>query len=1010
MSKSIVVALLVALVSPLAAAETAPAIPEAGAAQLTIDAAGSITLGNEAFTAHWRERPGLHFTGLTDRWGATTLPAAEPFVLVFADGRRVAASTLARRGRARRIALPPQPAASRRAERFGGAAVEVRLADPPSGLTATWRAVLRDGSPYLRTELTLASTRHDVALAEVVLVELPQSGWRIAGSVAGSPAVAGSRFLSTEHPMAETVADANGVRSLLRRKLPLRRGTAVTYSAVIGFAPPGQLRRGLLAYVERERAHPYRPFLHYNSWYDIGYFTPYTEDDCLRTIRTWGRELVERRGVPLASFLFDDGWDDTSTVWEFHRGFPRGFAPLREEAARFGAAPGVWLSPWGGYGKPREARLATGKAQGYEVDDQGFALSGPRYFARFRSVVLELLTRYGINQFKLDGTGSPDKSTPGSGFDSDFAAAIALVDELRVAKPDLFVNLTTGTWPSPFWLRTADSIWRGGSDHELAGVGSARQRWITYRDADTYGGVVTKGPLFPLTSLMLHGVIYARHAQGLADDPGDDFRDEVRSYFGSGTQLQELYVSPDRLTPEKWDDLAEAARFARERADLLVDTHWVGGDPAQLEVYGWAAWSARRAVLTLRNPADRPQRFSVEIERLFELPAGAPASYLARRPWREQRDREPIELSAGMPRTLTLAPFEVLTLELEPGARSAAAVAPPQPAPPGPRSADRHRLACLGEALADPGTPDWCERLAMRLGAVAVRSSLRRGATLADLAATPDLASFAPGRVVVLPGLGELGHGEWDDRRDGWSPALRAVLERLRELPGAPELFVLRPDPLLLPAASGARATIEGELAPLAVQAARAAGATVVDLAFLPSENGAPDEVAERVTDSAWLALSDARARKAAWKAKADNEGGDWAAAALAVDGDPATYWMTQHWRGGPRHPHTLEVDLGAEQRIAAVVLLPPQDGTITGRIRQLELFTRRDGSDGDDGRIERTLSEGPDSRGGARAVRIALPATVVARYLKLVAWSEVAGGRGTALAEVDVLLAPPAP
>ncbi|HNM96322.1 MAG TPA: amidohydrolase family protein, partial [Marmoricola sp.] len=44
------------------------------------------------------------------------------------------------------------------------------------------------------------------------------------------------------------------------------------------------------------------------------------------------------------------------------------------------------------------------------------------------------------------------------------------------------------------------------------------------------------------------------------------------------------------------------------------------------------------------------------------------------------------------------------------------------------------------------------------------------------------------------------------------------------------------------------------------------------------------------------------------------------------------------------------------------------------------------------DGRIERTLSDGPDSRGGARAVRIALPATVVARYLKLVAWSEVAG------------------
>ena len=63
------------------------------------------------------------------------------------------------------------------------------------------------------------------------------------------------------------------------------------------------------------------------------------------------------RGVTLDSFLFDDGWDDTSKLWQFHAGFPDGFTPLKEAAAKFGAAPGVWLSPWGGYGAPRAARL-----------------------------------------------------------------------------------------------------------------------------------------------------------------------------------------------------------------------------------------------------------------------------------------------------------------------------------------------------------------------------------------------------------------------------------------------------------------------------------------------------------------------------------------------------------------------------------------------------------------------------------------------------------------------------
>jgi len=40
---------------------------------------------------------------------------------------------------------------------------------------------------------------------------------------------------------------------------------------------------------------------------------------------------------------------------------------------------------------------------------------------------------------------------------------------LREAEPNLYVNLTTGTYPSPFWLLYADSIWRGGDDDSEMG-------------------------------------------------------------------------------------------------------------------------------------------------------------------------------------------------------------------------------------------------------------------------------------------------------------------------------------------------------------------------------------------------------------------------------------------------------------------------------------------------------------------------------------------------------------
>ena len=177
--------------------------------------------------------------------------------------------------------------------------------------------------------------------------------------------------------------------------------------------------------------------------------------------------------------LFDDGWDDHQTLWHFNAGFPHGFTPLHDAAARYGAGIGVWLSPWGGYGKPRQGRLAAGKAQGLEENEGGFALSGPTYYARFRDTCLDMIRTYGVNQFKFDGTGNVAHAIPGSAFDSDFDAMIALIEGLRAEEPDLFVNLTTGTYPSPFFLRYADSIWRGGDEHAFAGVGTKRQQWST---------------------------------------------------------------------------------------------------------------------------------------------------------------------------------------------------------------------------------------------------------------------------------------------------------------------------------------------------------------------------------------------------------------------------------------------------------------------------------------------------------------------------------------------------
>ena len=660
---AVIVLLLVALALSVALVQASPAE--------TVQAARDgdrITLSNDAIAATWSVRgASLQWQTLANHLtGASLSLAGSVFALVPGEGELLRSSDLKMIDAPVIESAPVSPGSSKAADHTPGRQVRIELEDASAKLHISWRAILREGANYIRQEVTLKSQQQPFALTRIELIDAVIPGAVVSGNVKGSPVTAGTWFFGFEHPLADCRVRSNRASCWLPRELPLLAGQSVTYSSVIGVAHAVELRRDFLKYVELERAHPYRTFLHYNSWYDLGYFDRYNEQGAVAVVQSFGDQLTKQRGVKLDSFLFDDGWDDPATLWKFNPGFPDGLAKVTQTAEGYGAAPGIWLSPWGGYDKPKQQRLASARAQGFETNEGGFALSGPKYYRYFRDTCFEMIDKYRVNQFKFDGTGNANEVIKGSDFDSDFDAAIHLIGELRTKKPDLYVNLTTGTYPSPFWLLYADSIWRGGEDHSFAGVGSNRQRWITYRDSQIYRWVVEEGPLFPMNSLMLHGLIYARHAQRLGSDPGHDFPDEVHSYFGTGTQLQEMYITPSLLSTQDWDVLAEAAKWSRDNAQTLKDSHWIGGDPVRLEVYGWASWSPAKGIVTLRNPSDRQQDFTTTLAALLELPADSTPSYAARSPWKAESARSTLNISVKEQHTFHLQPFQVLTLLLVP--------------------------------------------------------------------------------------------------------------------------------------------------------------------------------------------------------------------------------------------------------------------------------------------------------------------------------------------------------
>jgi hypothetical protein len=624
--------------------------------------AGELALGNRVIECRWSTAGGtLRLTRITDKLARRDLALAgqELFRLTLADGRTLSGSDFRLVGEPAVQPLAAQREATTLALHFAGRQLIARLAAPDGNLEVEWRAMLRDQGNAIRQEFAFVAPWHTVALKEVRLIEAPGEGAKVVGTAPGSPLLLGNCFLAYEHPDAQS-AVAEAATSSLVFNLALCPGQRFAQSAVIGVAPPGQLRRAFLYYVERERAHPYRPFLHYNAWYDICWSElKINEAQCLEAIEVFGRELTRQRGVRLASFVWDDGWDDPQTLWQpAQTNFPNGFANVLAAARRYGSRLGFWLSPFGGYGKPAQDRLAMGRQQGFETGPQGFSLAGPKYAARFQETCLDFIAHSGANFFKFDGLARSVDETE---------AMLRLTRALRARRPDLFISITTGTWPSPFWLWYGDSTWRGGGDMGFHGPGSKREQWITYRDLETYRGVVRKGPLYPLNSLMNQGFAHARYgsASECGNAPGE-IRRELRSLFAGGTCLQELYVTPTMMSARNWDDLAEAAKWAHSHANVLVDTHWIGGDPEKLEPYGWASWTPRLGIVALRNPAASRATIALDLGAAFELPRSAPRVYILKRPWREDHAKRALRVRAGAAHTFALAPFEVLVLEARP--------------------------------------------------------------------------------------------------------------------------------------------------------------------------------------------------------------------------------------------------------------------------------------------------------------------------------------------------------
>lgn len=620
-----------------------PQKKQPGVAKIT-QKSNSYQLANKVLKASFINTGGkLYFNGCSE---LGLQPDTELFKVLLGDGSTVAASGMKLED-VKIVTLGEDPSAATASLRYAGKALEARFTY--GDLSITWRAVLRNGSHYLRTEMDIKAARDlsmkgIVAMNYLVAKNSAYTAPEVVGNTRGAILASNHIFAGLETPMGlnscKNEGNATHIEGLWRRNTTLKAGKTWNISSVVGLVAPNQLRRSFLAYSERERAVAWRPYPVYISWYELNidrnnapapsYNGNMTVEQCADVVSHWKTHFYDKYQMAPKAFVWDDGWDQYGT-WTFNPNFPNGFDEPANEAKQMGTGIGAWLGPVGGYGQSGEYRRAYWRSKG------GMQLSNEDYYNFFIRCCTNMIDRYDFRFFKFDGISAqasaigPDEGTRG---EENAEAIISIERAVRQKRPDIFLNTTVGTWASPFWFHFTDAVWRQEGDYGEAGdQGTDRERWITYRDRLVYQNFIQRSPVCPINTLMTHGFILSRWGAVSKNMDYDGIVREMRCAFACGSGMVELYNDYKLMDEIKdnqgnagalWKDLAECIKWQQEQADVLPDAHWVGGNPwdgKKANVYGWAAWNGKKSVLTLRNPSASAQSFTTTLREALEIPS-----------------------------------------------------------------------------------------------------------------------------------------------------------------------------------------------------------------------------------------------------------------------------------------------------------------------------------------------------------------------------------------------------
>lgn len=449
----------------------------------------------------------------------------------------------------------------------------------------------------------------------------------------GQPVYVDSMFFAAEFPTADNRIDKKGfvtAKYYVGRRLS-ECGDGNVYKSVpyVAGAAIGNrfdmIKSSFFKYISRTSRNP-RFRLQFNSWYD--HMLDIDSEKIEKEFRAVHEGLTKNGLRPLDCYVVDDGWVDykKSEFWAFRDDrFPNKFEKESLLTKELDSTFGVWFGPRGGYTEAFSYAKNLEKI-GYSVCKRSMDIctGDPKYIRDLGKKMEEFVKEYNVTYFKIDGFAvTPCRNKrhghPVGGYKDMYFYTflweewLKAFDSIHAVDDSVFLNVTSYSHCSPFFMRWADAIWiNNAGDMAYEGDGSNLDQCLNYRDGRYHDFAKVRQLQFPVAYIYNHEPCYGKknynpplpnksHKTVTYTDA--EFAKYLLGCMMRGSGFVELYFSPEMFDGKKWEIAAKVLTWAEENFDIIKNANYFGGIPKDGDVYGYYAANGDDVIFSLRNPS-----------------------------------------------------------------------------------------------------------------------------------------------------------------------------------------------------------------------------------------------------------------------------------------------------------------------------------------------------------------------------------------------------------------------